>query len=49
MFSDLELDEYRKEFGKIGLSLTDEEMHEILDYLYVYGNMMYDMLNNELI
>lgn len=49
MFSDTELDEYRKEFRKIGLSLTEEEMHEILDYFYVYGSMMYDMLDNELI
>ena len=34
MFSDTELDDYRKEFRKIGLSFTDEEMREILGYLY---------------
>ena len=38
-----------KEFRKIGLSFTDEEMREILGYLYVYGSMMYDMLDNELV
>ena len=49
MFSETELDDYRKEFRKIGLSFTDEEMREILGYLYVYGSMMYDMLDNELV
>lgn len=42
-----ELLEYEKDFKKLNIELNQEETRIILDYMYSFGLMTYEYLNNE--
>lgn len=47
MFNDNELLEYEKDFKELNIELNQEELRMILDYMYSFGLMTYEYLNNE--
>lgn len=47
MFSDEEIKEFQNEFNKQNIELNQEEIRIILDYMYSFGLITYEYLNNE--
>lgn len=47
MFSDEEIKEYQNEFNKVDILLNQDEIRIMLDYMYSFGLMTYEYLNNE--
>lgn len=46
MFNDKELVEYENDFKDIGIEVNQEELRLMLDYMYSFGLMTYEYLNN---
>ncbi|WP_160111093.1 hypothetical protein [Dysgonomonas sp. Marseille-P4361] len=47
MFNEEELFEYEKDFKELNIKLNQEEIRTILDYMYSFGLIAYEYLNNE--
>jgi len=46
MFNETELIQYEKELQKQNINLTDEELKQVLEFMYSIGIITYDFINN---
>ena len=46
MFNDEELKQYQNEIQKLDINLSEEELKQVLEFMYSVGIIAYDFINN---